>query len=255
MTRMSQAYARRVIGASTAGPPFGHTSKMPGFSYGLDAYQCKRGGRLSQITGTICNAHCYAKRNFYATWGAVIKNRERHQEAIGHPEWEDAIVLLMARFVRPDGTGPQYFRWLDSGDLPDEVFLGKVANVARRTPWVRHWLPTREYEYVARFLAVASIPGNLVVRLSADDVGARPAVPPALGLGHLPTSTVHRSGQLHVQVSGERKDSIECRAWTREHQCGPCRACWSPDVRNVSYPLTGETGPAVRRPAALRVLQ
>lgn len=260
---MSLQQARRIIGAATSSPPFGHTSKMPGFSYGLDAFQCRRGGRLSQVTGSICNAHCYAKRNFYATWGAVIRNRERHQEAVEHPEWEDAIVRLMAKHVRPDGSGPQFFRWLDSGDLPHAAFLGKVIRVAERTPWVRHWLPTREHDFVAETVLDhgVRIPDNMVVRLSADLVGKKPDHPLVAQLAVVPgitTSTVHREGKPHVEVSARRGDSVECKSYQREHTCGPCRACWSRDVKNVSYTLTGETGPNVQRkvarPAALRVL-
>lgn len=250
MRQMSFAQARRIIGAASSGPPFGQTSKMPGFSYGLDAQQCRRGGQLAKVAGTICNAHCYAKRNFYATWGPVIQNRVSHQSSVDHPEWVPAMLRLFTRYLRPNGE-PQYFRWLDSGDLPSVEFLAKVAVVADRTPWVRHWLPTRECDIVREYLAaVGGFPPNLVLRISADYVGAPPALPS--DLAWLPTSTVHREGERPVQVSVLRKHSVECKSYQRDHRCGPCRACWSPDVKNVSYTLTdGKRG---KRSDALRVL-
>jgi hypothetical protein len=36
------------------------------------------------------------------------------------------------------------FRWHDSGDVQDLKHLAKIFKVARLTPNIKHWLPTRE---------------------------------------------------------------------------------------------------------------
>ena len=43
---------------------FTKTSKMPGLSYSLPAWECKTGWKLSQVEGTPC-FYCYAKKNNY----------------------------------------------------------------------------------------------------------------------------------------------------------------------------------------------
>ncbi|HYC73109.1 MAG TPA: hypothetical protein VEB66_18000, partial [Opitutaceae bacterium] len=75
---MNLRSAREIIGAGPTGHPFGQTSKMPGRSYGLDAFACRRGSVLAADPDSIC-ARCYARWNFYATWWPVQVNRQRHQ--------------------------------------------------------------------------------------------------------------------------------------------------------------------------------
>lgn len=263
---MKVTTARAIIGAASAGPVFGRTSKMPGFSYGLDAFACERGGELARDPRSPCHG-CYARRNFYATWGPVIQNRKAHQAAIHHERWTEAMVFLLERFVRP--TGDHFFRMHDSGDLAGAWHLAKIVEVARATPWLKMWLPTHEPLMVGEFRdADGVIPSNLTIRISAD-YNDRP--PTVANFDHrkqrvrylralvadLPTSTTHAKIGRPVQVSDRRKDTIECRAHERDHRCGPCRACWSPLVRNVSYPLSGGDTRVSRaqRSTALRVLQ
>jgi hypothetical protein len=57
----------------------------------------------------------------------------------------------------------KYFRWHDSGDVQDLKHLAKIFKVARLTPDVAHWMPTRE-AWVKPYLARA--PKNLVIRFS-----------------------------------------------------------------------------------------
>lgn len=247
---MTVRQAMAIIGAFPGGKLFGQTSKMPGRSYGLDAFACKRGSYLAQQPGTPCSA-CYARRNFYATWTPVIKNRESHQQAVAHPDWVEAMAFLMRRRL----AGERFFRMHDSGDLIDTAHLEKIAQIAERVPWLQIWLPTHEPFTVAAWRDLrggAMPPANLVIRLSADYNDQPPQWTGRMAgltrkriaelLADLPTSTTHTVVGKPVQVSGRRKDSIECQAHTRDHKCGPCRACWSPKVRNVSYPLTSEHG-------------
>ena len=67
------------------------------------------------------------------------------------------------------------------------------------------------------------MPSNLVIRLSAPMVDDKP-------VKGVNTSTVHKHGQVHGWL---------CPAPTQGNSCGygdnACRACWSPQVKNVSY--------------------
>lgn len=216
---MSQAEAKRIVGS------LGHPSKMPGKSYGLSAWECKTGKKLMGVPGSTCS-QCYATKNFYATWIPVKIAHQRRLDSLKHPRWVEAMATLM--------KDEQWFRWHDSGDLQGVWHLENIVAVALRTPHVRHWLPTREYEMVRKWLRAGGVvPANLCIRLSAKMIGDKPRVGPALK--SLPTSTVNSVLGRPVQVSDKRSDSIECRAYTRDNTCGKCRACWMPAVKNVSY--------------------
>ena len=112
-----------------------------------------------------------------------------------------------------------YFRWHDSGDLQSEEHLEKICEIARRTPEVKHWLPTREVKLVSEFKG--SIPDNLTIRVSAAKVGTQ------LSNSAIPTSS----------VGLETDAGFQCGAYTRQGKCGPCRACWDKEIPNVNYPL------------------
>lgn len=237
---LSVGEAKRIAGS------LGEPSKMPGYSYGLSAFQCERGGELVKVPGSTC-FNCYARKNFYATWKPALIARRRRHEGILHPRWVDAMTTLILHYCKPP---EHYFRWHDSGDLSDVLatsetsrtsherlqgrveHLRRICEVARRTPGVHHWLPTKEYRAVEAYLAAGGvIPDNLAVRLSAEMIDTEPVVPTTLA--HLPTATVHTA----VPVILEGKGFIDCKAIEkRGNICGPCRACWSPDVKNVSYP-------------------
>jgi Gene product 88 len=204
------------------GGPLGRPSKMPCPSWGISAESCTRGSRLSEQPGSVCSA-CYARRGRYLN-PSVVAAHERRLAALSHPRWTDAMACLINAYARGG-----HFRWFDSGDLQSPEHLELILRVARRTPTVSHWLPTRETGIVRP--RIADLPSNLTVRVSADVIGK--AAGRDMGL---PTSTVHREPGHPVQTA-RRNDSIECLAYLRGHRCGPCRACWSPKVRNVSYLL------------------
>lgn len=200
-------------------------SKMPCPAWGVSARECLRGRELAREAGTVCS-RCYALRGRYVTGGVATAHRRR-LEALESPLWSEAMATLVDAYCRGG-----YFRWFDSGDLQSPEHLDKIVWIARRTPTVRHWLPTREVLIVGELRH--AVPPNLAVRVSADLIEDRPSAP----TWDLPTSTVHRHpGEPVPAGSGLRRHSIECRAYLRGHHCGPCRACWSPKVRNVSYLL------------------
>ncbi len=177
---------------------------------------------------------CYAQTDWYHSWGPLIEGHRRRYEGLFHPLWVEAMVKLISGACKP----PQnYFRWHDAGDLQGTWHLENIAAVCERTPTVNHWLPTREYDFVAAFLASGKvIPPNLTIRLSAHMIDSEPVLPPSLQ--HLPVSAVSsvpRSSSGVAVVEG--KGSIECRAVeARDNKCGGCRACWDARVHSVTYP-------------------
>jgi hypothetical protein len=120
-------------------------------------------------------------------------------------------------------TGEPYHRWFDSGDLQSVAMLRAIVRVAEMLPKIRFWLPTREVAMVREFTKSGGIiPSNLVIRLSASMIDDRPLK----GWSH--TSTVHKARELDPEEHA-------CPARKQGNSCGECRACWSPEVPNVSY--------------------
>ena len=192
----------------------GYPSKMPGTSYGLSAHKCLTGGKLALVPGSVCHG-CYAMKGHYE-YGNVKMSHAKRLRGIGHPQWVDAMVTLL------NNAGSGWHRWHDSGDLQSVDHLAKICEVARRTPQIRHWLPTRELKIVLDYQAVRlPIPNNLVIRVSATMVDG-----PATRAWPL-TSTVHTD----KVPDGARL----CPAPKQGNACGSCRACWSTKIPQISY--------------------
>ena len=130
-------------------------SKMPGWSIGIPAKECKTGKKLRQIKNSVCEG-CYALKGCYV-FKVVQEAQYKRLEAIDHPDW----VLAMATLI--NSKKPDVFRWHDSGDVQDEAHLNKIFEVCRLTPSKRHWMPTRE-AWIKDHMQDA--PANLVVRFS-----------------------------------------------------------------------------------------
>lgn len=228
---MTVKEARDIAGA------LGHPSKMPGFSYGISAKNCQTGGKLRGVPGSVC-AGCYAMTDWYHSWKPLLEGHARRWRGIFHPRWCDAMVRMISSACVGEN---RWFRWHDSGDLQGVWHLARIFEVCERTPDVTHWLPTREYGFVAKLLASGkSIPPNLTIRLSAHMLDTEPVFPPELEpiLRDLPVSTVSTVSLLRTGFQiVEGKGSVECRAVeARDNKCGNCRACWDPRVKSVNYP-------------------
>ena len=206
--------------------PLGYPSKMPGTSYGISAHACITGAKLAQVPGSTCHG-CYALKANYQYPSVAMAHAQR-LAGITHPSWTIAMVtqLLVAHKRGTGRNGPikrGWHRWHDSGDLQSVDHLTKICAVAALTPRIRHWLPTRELVIVKAYVAKGGIvPSNLVIRVSATMVdGNATAAWPT-------TSGVH---------SHEPAKGFACPANTRGNVCGPCRACWKPEVAHTSYHL------------------
>ena len=180
-------------------------SKMPGWAIGLPAKECKTGGKLQAVPGSVCY-DCYAMKGCYV-FKVVQDAQYRRLKAIYTAPWVQAMAHLI------NSKKPEVFRWHDSGDVQDLVHLNKIFEVCRLTPGKRHWMPTRE-AWIKDHLNRA--PSNLVIRFSAPMVDqAAPASWPN-------TSTVVTA-------------NATCPSAQQGNICGDCRNCWNSEIKNISY--------------------
>ncbi len=180
-------------------------SKMPGWSIGIPAKECKTGAKLRLIPNSVCEG-CYALKGCYV-FAVVQAAQYKRLKAIDHPQWVEAMATLI------NSKKPDVFRWHDSGDVQDLQHLEKIFEVCRLTPSKRHWMPTRE-AWIKDHMQAA--PENLVVRFSSPMIDQGPVKSWAN------TSTVSTK-------------SRSCPAPDNNNECGSCRACWDPLVKNIEY--------------------
>ena len=227
--------------------------KMPGSTYASSATKCKTGGKLVNLKGSTCHK-CYALKlekirpSVAMGW---LANYEKATSLIAkNPmQWSKACAFQILRAYEKSFV--PFHRWFDSGDLQSVEMLEAIAETARMTPDIQHWLPTRESQIVKEWRKLYKRPKNLMIRESATMVGDKPKNSEF-------TSTVHGKGdspigkeciayrtasdnriltieeyKSHKKLSKAERESA---GFTLGH-CGPCRACWSDTVKNVSYPL------------------
>ena len=196
---MQTKEALKIIGGSLSKP-----SKMPGWSIGLPAKECKTGSKLRKVPGSTC-FDCYALKGCYV-FKVVQDAQYRRLAAIKHPDWVKAMAHLI------NSKKANVFRWHDSGDVQDLDHLNKIYEVCRLTPDRKHWMPTRE-AWIKDHLD--SKPDNLVIRFSPPMIGQRNDTWP--------------NSSMVVE-----KDA-SCPAPSQGGKCRDCRKCWDPAVKVVSY--------------------
>ena len=179
--------------------------KMPGWSIGIPAKECKTGSKLRKVKGSVCD-DCYALKGCYV-FAVVQAAQYKRLKAIRHPDWVKALATLI------NSKKADVFRWHDSGDVQDKEHLQKIYEVCRLTPSKRHWMPTRE-AWIKQHLQ--DKPANLVIRLSSPMVDQGPVT------SWPNTSTVVSSG-------------ASCPSAQQDNQCLDCRKCWNPEIKNISY--------------------
>ena len=180
------------------------TSKMPGLSYSLPAWECKTGSKLRKIKNSVCSA-CYALKGNYTRYKAIKAAQYVRLASLTNELWTAAIVTQIKR--------QKYFRWHDAGDVQDVQHLNKIYEVCRLTPGTKHWMPTRE-AWIKDHLD--SKPANLVIRFSAPMIDqAAPASWP---------------NSSEVVTEG-----ATCPAPQQGNSCGDCRNCWNPEIKTIKY--------------------
>jgi len=198
------------------------TSKLDGIrSWSLQAIDTCPGSIASP--GVLVDAckGCYATTGNYHypnVKAPRISNREDWQRL----EWCDDMVAAL--------DSDRYFRWFDSGDVYTLALAEKILEVMIRTPWVKHWLPTRMHKFPKFRMVFDQMRAldNVSVRFSSDSV-----------IGE------YIEG-LHGSVIGpdastfQARDGVSlCRAYEHDGKCSGCRACWDKSVNLIAYPAHG----------------
>ena len=177
-------------------------NKMPGPAYNLPARACLTGQKLVKVPGSTCSG-CYALKGRYR-FPNVKKAMDRRLAALQDPRWVSGMIALI--------QGRPVFRWHDSGDIQSATHLKNIFEICIATPDTKHWLPTREAQFL-KFLDPDVVPKNLKIVFS-DHMNDQ-----ARGVTFWPyTSGVSTKG------------GVTCPAPKQGNQCQSCRACWDRDV-------------------------
>jgi hypothetical protein len=199
------------------------TSKLDGIlSWSLQALDTCPGSIESP--GVLVDAckGCYATTgnyNYPNVKAPRLSNREDWQRL----EWVDEMVQAL--------DSSRYFRWFDSGDVYALGLAEKILEVMQRTPWCKHWLPTRMHKFPKFRIVLTQMQAldNVMVRFSSDSISGE----------YIPG--------LHGSVIGPSADTFQaspgvslCRAYEHSGTCSGCRACWDKNVQLVAYPAHGQ---------------
>lgn len=192
-------------------------SKMPGHGWSIPATMCKTGSKLVKIPGSVCSG-CYALKGRYAFGRVKTALHKRLNIFNANPNlWVDNMVIAIEK------VGDSHFRWFDSGDIQSEEMLQKIILVARRTPGVLHWLPTKELGVIKRFLDQGGyIPPNLCVRVSLPMVD------------DMTDSKLTKHSRVTMSAVSS-KGNHTCPAPMQNNKCWSCRMCWDAKVHLVVY--------------------
>ena len=195
-------------------------SKMPCRSWSLQALDTCPASRDAEGNLVPACSGCYATTGNYR-FKNVKAPREHNREDWKRDSWVDDMVQEL--------DNDRYFRWFDSGDMYALGLAHKILEVCERTPWVKHWIPTRMHKFPKFAMVLArlqSLP-NVVVRLSSDSITGETIMGDT-------TSTI---ATLDSVPSG----AVVCEAYTRQGKCDTCRACWDKSVSVVCYIGHGKT--------------
>lgn len=198
------------------------TSKLDGIrSWSLQAIDTCPGSIASP--GVLVDAckGCYATTgnyNYPNVKAPRIHNREDWQRI----EWCDDMVREL--------ENDRFFRWFDSGDAYNLALAEKILEVMQRTPWCKHWLPTRMYKFPKFRHVFDSMRAldNVSVRFSSDSIVGE-------YIDGLHGSVIGPSADTYA----ERDGSALCQAYEHGGKCNGCRACWNKDIPLICYPAHG----------------
>jgi hypothetical protein len=198
------------------------TSKLDGIrSWSLQAIDTCPGSIAAP--GELVDAcrGCYATTGNY-NYPNVKAPRLHNRDDWQRLEWVDDMVKAL--------DSDRYFRWFDSGDVYTLGLAEKILEVMRRTPWCKHWLPTRMHKFPKFHMVLEAMQAldNVMVRYSSDSIDGS-----------------YIEG-LHGSVIGpdaatytETQDSKLCKAYQHEGKCSGCRQCWDKSVPLICYPAHG----------------
>jgi hypothetical protein len=200
-------------------------SKMNTYGYSISAHECKVGGELAKIEGSVCYL-CYAKKGRYI-FPIVQKCMAIRLDLITNdPLWTDAMVFILNR-KKYKGKKLDIFRWHDSGDIQSMEHLTKIAEIAEQTPQIKHWLPTKESPTVREWIKTHDIPDNLNIRISASMINGDVTT-----VDGCTTSIVVTKDMLG------KMEGTDCPVYADPNhgsECGDCQDCYLKTVTNINY--------------------
>jgi hypothetical protein len=203
-------------------------SKMPCPSFNLPASKCGIGSELRKIPGTVCSK-CYACKGRYGFPNVQNALQKRYDGLFAKDKnkWIEAIVFLINHYASKSG----YFRWHDSGDIQGYWHLDLIIKVAKQTPNIKYYLPTKSYLSIFE-----KIPKNLCIRLSSYYINNAWPVN-----GYIKEKEIFNSGKYPVSITITedmehlfQKNRI-CQG-VKTGNCGTCRMCWNKNIKTVYYP-------------------
>jgi hypothetical protein len=198
------------------------TSKLDGIrSWSLQAIDTCPGS--IKAPGELVDAckGCYATTGNY-NYPNVKAPRLHNRTDWERLSWVDDMVAEL--------NNDRYFRWFDSGDVYHVALAEKILEVMTRTPWVKHWLPTRMHKFPKFRHVLESMQAldNVMVRFSSDSVTGE-------YIDGLHGSVIGPSADTYADHAG----SSLCRAYEHGGKCSGCRACWDKNVPLICYPAHG----------------
>ena len=212
----------------------GHSSKMGNDvnNFGISVQNCGIGSKLHKCKGSVCE-NCYAYDGNY-NYPSVQKSHAKRLENLevqDRETWVHGMVFLI------DRSGKKFFRWLDSGDFNKSAkangieFLIRIVEVAKLTPKVKHWIPSKEYPIIKEYLEqYGSFPENVVVRISDYMVDKNKFKPNA----NYKISTVISKVENYNLI--KTNNSVLCHATIDgSHKCGECKKCCSKKYDQIVY--------------------
>ena len=198
------------------------TSKLDGIrSWSLQALTTCPGSISSP--GVLVDAckGCYATTGNYR-FPNVKAPREHNRLDWQRMGWVDDMVAEL--------DSDRYFRFFDSGDMYSLALAEKILEVMVRTPWVKHWLPTRMHKFpkFAMVLAEMQALENVMVRPSSDSIVGE-FLPGTHGSVIVPDDRVNPA---LVKL---------CEAYKNGGKCSGCRACYDKTIPVIAYPAHGRS--------------
>ena len=194
-------------------------SKMPCRSWSLEALTtCPASKKTNGELVDACKG-CYATTGNYR-FPNVKAPRLENQKDWKRAEWVDDMVQQL--------DNDRYFRWFDSGDMYSLRLAVKIYEVMKRTPWVKHWIPTRMHKFV-KFKTIIehmkALP-NVSVRLSSDSVTGE--------------FEAHHGSTIIPEGSTIPEGVSACHAYENNGKCGTCRKCWDKSIPVIGYIAHGK---------------
>ena len=192
-------------------------SKMPCPTFALQALDTCPGayddkGNIKQVC-----SKCYAMKGSYV-WKDTKRVREDNLVASKQHDFVEDMIRMINKIKG------RHFRWFDSGDIYSREFLAKIVDICFNTPLVKHWIPTKSRELFNQttWEALESLP-NVRVRYSS------PSITGQFDDEHGSTVVPDKN-----YFSDDNPASVfNCRV--TDKKCGPCRACWSKNIKVIAY--------------------